>query len=283
MINNSSIQVWSRLQQKQLGQQFVNEIISGLNCSPFEAEAVLETVERVYGNFFQSNGTLKPGQLYCSIVSQTAAPQTPLSRCEMVTVVLTLDEGETDIAVRKAQGIVGLRRERLQRLCREAYQQGGLLTLEDLAYRLLNTSKRTLCRDVAALRKQGIILELRSTKKDMGRSVTHRALLVEQWLLGKGYSEIARSHSHSVKSVGNYVEKFKRVVALTLQQYEVEEIAFLVKLSTTLVCEYRQLYQRCHIVDVRRTELADFLKKTAISQRTHRQDPQQKGRPRREQ
>jgi hypothetical protein len=274
MINNSSIQVWSRLQQKQLGQQFVNEIISGLNCSPFEAEAVLETVERVYGNFFASNGTLKPGQLYCSIVSQTAAPQLPLARCEMVTVVLTLDDGDADIAVRKQQGIVGLRRERVQRLCREAYQQGGLLTLEDLAYRLLNTSKRTLCRDVAALRKQGIILELRSTKKDMGRSVTHRAMIVEQWLLGKEYSEIARSHSHSVKSVGNYVEKFKRVIALTLQDYGIEDIAFLVKLSRVLVHEYQQLHQSCGIVEVRRAELSEFIKKTTTSPLTP-QDMQQ--------
>lgn len=275
MINNSSIQRWSRLQQKQLGQQFVNEIINGLNCSPFEAEAVLETVERVYGNFFQSNGTLKPGQLYCSVVSQSAAPQLPLARCEMVTVVLTLDDGEGDLKMRQQQGITGLRRERLQRVCREAYQQGGLLTLEDIAYRLLNSSPRTLCRDVAALRKQGIILELRSTKKDMGRSVTHRAMLVEQWLLGKGYTEIGRSYSHSVQSVGNYVEKFKRVVALYEEQYTIEDIGFLVKMSKGLVSEYIELYKSLPIVEARREELTDFIKKTAINTPTTEGTPQQ--------
>lgn len=41
MINNSSLQKWQRLRQKKLSQQFTNEIITGLNCSPFEAEAPL--------------------------------------------------------------------------------------------------------------------------------------------------------------------------------------------------------------------------------------------------
>lgn len=282
MINNSSIQRWHRLQQKELGRQFVNEISSGLNCSAFEAEAVLETVERVYGNFFASNGTLKPGQLYCSVVSQSAPPQLPLARCEMVTVVLTLDDGEADRVIRQQRGIEGLRRHRVERLCREAYQQGGLLTLEDIGYRLLNTSMRTLSRDVAALRREGIILELRSTKKDMGRSVTHRAMLVKQWLLGHSYTEIGRSHSHSVQSVGNYVEKFKRVVALSEQGYSVEEIAFLVKLSGVLVSEYLELYRDSCIVDARRAELVEFIKKTTIS--TPRPDQsRQQSRRRREQ
>ncbi len=36
MINNSSLQKWERLAQKQLNQQFVNEIVQGLQCSPSE-------------------------------------------------------------------------------------------------------------------------------------------------------------------------------------------------------------------------------------------------------
>ncbi|RPJ40895.1 MAG: hypothetical protein EHM27_07190, partial [Deltaproteobacteria bacterium] len=41
MINNTSLQKWSRLAQKQLDRQFVNEIRTGLQCSPFESSAIL--------------------------------------------------------------------------------------------------------------------------------------------------------------------------------------------------------------------------------------------------
>jgi hypothetical protein len=41
MINNSSLQKRERLAQKQLNQHFVNEIVQGLQCSPFEANDIL--------------------------------------------------------------------------------------------------------------------------------------------------------------------------------------------------------------------------------------------------
>jgi hypothetical protein len=42
MINNSSCERWDRLENKSLDQQFVREIVQGLNCSPFEGRAVLD-------------------------------------------------------------------------------------------------------------------------------------------------------------------------------------------------------------------------------------------------
>ena len=66
MINNTSLQKWNRLAQKQLDQQFLNEIITGLQCSPFEANAILDTVYKVYAPYFETSGTLKPGQILFS-------------------------------------------------------------------------------------------------------------------------------------------------------------------------------------------------------------------------
>src|SRR3954470_20234898 len=81
--------------------------------------------------------------------------------------------------------------------------------LEDLAHRLLNCGERTLCRDLAVLRKHHVLLPLRSQIKDMGRSLSHRSTIVRLWLGGKEYSEIARTSCHSVAAVQNYVDKFK--------------------------------------------------------------------------
>ncbi|MDI6765505.1 MAG: hypothetical protein QME52_01565, partial [Bacteroidota bacterium] len=81
MINNTSLQKWQRLRQKNLSQQFTNEIIAGLNCSPFEAEAILETVHRVFRPYFETNGTVKPGQMFLEVVSESAPPQLALKDC----------------------------------------------------------------------------------------------------------------------------------------------------------------------------------------------------------
>jgi hypothetical protein len=69
----------------------------------------------------------------------------------------------------------------MQRICIEAFQQGGLLTIEDLANRLFNCGQLTLSRDLETFRQQGIVLPLRSTIKNMGRSITHRSLIIQKF------------------------------------------------------------------------------------------------------
>jgi hypothetical protein len=261
MIHNSSLSKWDRLAHKQLDQQFTHEIINGLQCSPFEASAILDVVYHVYDSYFETSGTLKPGQIIFQVVSIETSSNTPLSQGKQVTVTLTFDAGSEDLEIRRAGGVQALRQHRMQRMCIEAFQQGGLLTIEDLANRLFNCGQRTLSRDLKTLQQKGIVLPLRSTIKDMGRSISHRALIVEEWLQGKEYSEIARNTHHSISSVQNYISKFKRVIALTEEGYDVHTIAFLVKISHSLVESYHQLYQTVKVVPHRRKELRSFLKK----------------------
>jgi hypothetical protein len=263
MISNSSVKRWDRLSQKQLDQQFTHEMVHGLQCSPFEATAILDAVYRVYAPYFETSGTLKPGQVLFQVVSIEAPASAPLADSKQITVTLTFDGGQEDLEVRRKGGIPALRRHRMQRMAVEAFQQGGLLTLEDLAYRLFNCGLRTLSRDLDVLAREGVMLPLRSTIKDMGRSICHRSAIVEQWLRGKEYSEIALCTHHSVPSVQNYVSKFKRVVALAEEGYDVHTVAFLVKISSSLAESYHRLFKTLKIVPHRRKELKSFLKKGA--------------------
>jgi hypothetical protein len=262
MINNSSMQKWDRLKQKQLDTQFVNSLIQGMNCSQFEAKAILNAVYQTYQPFFDNSGAMKPGQILFEVVSIESGAQKKLSECKMVSVILTLDAGEEDLLIKEQQGVQGLRQHRLQRVVNEAFQQGGLLTVEDIANRLLNCGERTVCRDIKAFKDQDIVLPLRSTIRDMGKSITHRALIVKEWLLGNEYTEIARKTHHSIDAVANYIDKFKRVVCLAKNNYELKTVAFLVKLSPSLTEEYYRLYQDHKTVPHRKEELDDLIKKS---------------------
>jgi hypothetical protein len=134
--------------------------------------------------------------------------------------------------------------------------------VEDIANRLLNCGERTICRDIKALKEQDIVLPLRSTIRDMGKSITHRSLIIKEWLLGNEYTQIARKTHHSIDAVANYVDKFKRVVCLAKNNYELKTVAFLVKLSPSLTQEYYRLYQTMHVVTHRKEELNDLIKKS---------------------
>lgn len=256
------MQKWDRLKQKQLDTQFINSLIQGMNCSQFESKAILNAVYQTYQPFFDNSGAMKPGQILFEVVSIDSGAQMKLSQCKMVSVILTLDAGKEDLLIREQQGVQGLRQHRLQRVVNEAFQQGGLLTVEDIANRLLNCGERTVCRDIKAFKDQDIVLPLRSTIRDMGKSITHRALIIKEWLLGNEYTEIARKTHHSIDAVANYIDKFKRVVCLAKNNYELKTVAFLVKLSPSLTEEYYRLYQDHKTVPHRKEELDDLVKKS---------------------
>jgi hypothetical protein len=260
VINNTSLQYWQRAASKGLDPQFVNEVIQGMNCSPFEAKAILEKVHEVFDPLFSSADNLAPGQIRLSVVDSGVAPNVPLSQARQRLVTLTLHLPEEDLRVRREGGVIALRRRRMVRMCEETFQQGGLLTLEDLA-NLFNCAVRTLVTDLAALRREGATLPLRSTVKDMGRAITHRRQIVELWMQGFEYSEIALKTCHSVQSVANYVEKFKRCASLVAGGFDLHTVAFVARLSTALAQAFHEIYLNSQPAPHRRQELNDFLKK----------------------
>lgn len=263
MINNTNFSHWNRLQAKSLDAQFANEMISGLNCSQFEAEAIVEKVHEIYTPLLETSQGLKPGQIQVTIIDASVAPNIPLAKAKQRLVTLTLHADKEDIETRKNGSVPALRQKRLCRMCLEAFQQGGLLTLEDLA-NLFNCGVRTLVNDLAILRKKNIVPPLRSTTKDMGRAITHRRLIITLWLQGFEYSEIARKACHSVDSVANYVDKFKRCAALFISGFDVHTVALMVKLSTSLAQEFQQISTQRQGVPHRLRELEEFFKKNHV-------------------
>lgn len=272
MINNTSFTHWNRIQAKSLDAQFVNEMVIGLNCSPFEAEAIVEKVHEVFKPLLETSQGLKPGQIQVIVIDTSVAPNVPLAKAKQRLVTLTLHAGPEDIETRKKGSVPELRQKRLCRMCQEAFQQGGLLTLEDLA-NLFNCGVRTLVNDLAALRKKSIVPRLRSTTKDMGRAITHRRQIITLWLQGFEYSEIARKASHSVESVANYVDKFKRCAALFASGFDIHTVALMVKLSTTLTQEFQDIHADLQGVPHRLQELDEFFKKNRVRSLKRRSQP----------
>lgn len=261
MINNSSSQKWLRLESKTLDNQFMNSVIDGLNCSPFEAKAILETLHEVYNNLFEYSAESALGKAKFVVISAENGPSKKLKDATKLCVILTINDDSEDLKIKKEQGVVALRQHRLCRICNEAFMQGGLLTVEDIANRIFCCGERTIVRDLKDLREKEIFVPLRSTIKDMGKTLSHRTLIIKQWVKGYHYTEIARKTNHSISAISNYVNKFKQVVALMNEGYDVQTIAFLTKISTKLAEQYIDIKTNVKIASSRQQELDDLLKK----------------------
>jgi hypothetical protein len=129
-------------------------------------------------------------------------------------------------------------------MAQEALDQGALLTAEDFAFRIFNCGLRTISRDLKALSEEGIVVPLRSQQKDAGRALTHRVQAVELYLKRYTFTQIRQRIHHSLSSIANYVVTFAVVVAHTRDGHSVDEIAFLMQISPSLVRAYQGLYER---------------------------------------
>ena len=190
----------------------------------------------------QADHQLGLGQIQLLVVAAQEPAGKPLEQCQKVTVRLTLDAGQDDFQVRLAYGVEGLRRTRILRLTAEARDQGGLLSYEDLAFRLFNCGVRTIVRDVQALRRRELEVPSRGQQQDIGPGQTHRVQAVRLFLLGHQPNEIARRLYHTLGSIENYITTFARVVILVNKGYADDEIAFVMRRSSPLIAAYRKLY-----------------------------------------
>lgn len=228
-----------RLQAKTPEHKFLYLLTQEYHYAPRIAEAILKDAQAC----LEGNGTgLKPGQVRYLLTQRKARGGQALSATPSVEVIWTVDAGAEDLAVLKQKGRQALRQLRLQRLVEEALDQEGVATQEDLAH-VLHTSLRTIKRDVHALLAQGMSLATRGDLQGIGRGQTHKVAILQRWLQGETYDQIARHTHHSLSSIQRYVHAFVQVQRLHRLGYTDEEVAHLLQIGLLLVGVYLQVAQ----------------------------------------
>src|SRR5262249_1832674 len=247
-VRNRDREVIDRLDSKTLDARFTTEIQQGLNCSPFEAEAVLGVVKEVYFPFLAAESPEPPpGKITLIAVAAHEPAGKPVALCAKQTVCLTLHRGKIDDLLFQERGPAGFRQARLLDLCQQALSQGALLTAEDLAYRVFFVTPRTISRDLKAVRKAhpDILIPMRSTVRDIGPVLTHRVQIIKLALQGKTTSQICQIMHHSPEAVANYLSTFTRCAQLAKSNLELSQIAFVLNRGSSLVQAYLDLLTEC--------------------------------------
>jgi hypothetical protein len=237
-----------RLAVKTLDDRFLTEIQKGLNCSPFESEAVLSVVREVFAPLLGTHpGGGPPGTMTVIAVEADEPAGKPLAQCLKRTVSVLVHRGAEDDRLLHESGPEAFRRARIPDLCQQALSQGALLTREDLAYRILFVSPRTISRDLHWLRltDPDSPVPLRGTVQDIGPVLTHRVQIVRLALQGKTMTQICQRMHHSPAAVANYLSTFTRTAQLHAKGLAPSQIAFVLNRSRGLIDSYLDLLAEC--------------------------------------
>ena len=187
---------------------------------------------------------LRDGQIRYECVATAEGAGKPIAECQLQTVVLSLLHKDDHSIPGWSSSV--LRQQRILRMAEEAREQGGLLSQEDLA-QILTCHVCTIRRDIKALREtQSIIVPTRGQQKDIGPSVSHKGVIVKQWLQGKEPLDVARDTHHSLHATERYIQQFSRVAFLYRKKFFPLQIALTIGISTSAVNAYLELYNATH-------------------------------------
>ena len=238
-VQNSDSYGLKRLESKNARNAIIQKLAVDFNLTPLIAEAYYQQ----FSVYFQehANISLSSGEVAYEAVSADEPAGRHIRLTRKKNVKLRLMDLNTDLEALASYGLAGLRRHRLERVTREAYDQGALLSYEDLAM-ILTTSPATVKRDVHFLKQQGKFIMTRGAKLDMGPGVSHKTTIIDLYFKGYTFTEVEQKTNHSESSVKRYLADFMQVATLYRQKFSITQIRLIAQKSDRLVREYCQLY-----------------------------------------
>lgn len=180
---------------------------------------------------------LRPGQCVWNAVSIATRPDSP--NCRLVPVILTLvDSSDVEQLARGVRMSVIARRS-IARICREAFEQGALLSMRDIGLLVWrsNAAITTIRQEWEADQKTTVPHV--GTIQDFGTCISHKTVIIRKVVYeGKDPRRAADETKHSQRAVDRYLKDFHRVKTCYENMPDIEFVTRTTGLSRHLVHQY---------------------------------------------
>lgn len=204
---------------------------------PILRDRLVDELLKLFDGLVLPKDHLIPGQVLWNAVDRTTRADSP--QCKLVPVVLTLmDEKDcTDLSNGTAMSKIAARS--IARITREAYAQGGLLSMRDIGlFSWRSTSAISQYRK-AYEQQNNITLPHTGSLHDMGSCITHKGAILRKLLLEKKDTRtVARETNHTVQAVERYLNDFRRVQHCYEKERSIDFIVTATALAKHVVLQY---------------------------------------------
>ena len=222
----------------------------GLAGQPKIARLLVNEILKVVEDTLVPVERMQPGQLLVlapEIGQGSSWKQGKLENKRLKAIRLNLIEPDDIESLAAGGEFLLLRRRRMVRLIRQAYEQGATLSTCQLAV-IAGYSHPAISHDIKAHEKAtGEIVPTRGVVEDIGRGISHKSQIIARHLNGESTAEIARHTDHTPHSVERYIRQFEQVrelVSYLDKAPEPKAIARILGCSQKLVAEYLELVSK---------------------------------------
>ena len=185
---------------------------------------------------------VKPGQMVWTTVDKETRADSKGVRLNPV--ILTLVNEEDIIAAETAKKTLPkLLPNVIGRITNEAYEQGSLLSMRDIAV-ILKRAPGT----ISTLRQEyekenNVLLPTVATLQDVGSGITHKAMILRKILIEKKDMRKVRDETkHTQGAIDRYLKDYRRVEILFDDGKETAYIAQVTTMQKFLIEQYKEIY-----------------------------------------
>lgn len=219
----------------------------GLGSQPKVARLLVNEILGVIEDTFVAEEKMQPGELLVlapEIGQKPSWHQGKLEHKRLKLVRLSWIEDDDISRFAAGEKPYLVRRQRLVRIIKQAYEQGAVLSSSQLAIISGYSAASVNAHMKRHKRETGEVLPTRGIVEDIGRGTTHKKQIVARHLNGESTSEIARATNHTPHNVERYIRRFEQVrelVSYLEKEPDPMTIARILGCSRKLVAEYLDL------------------------------------------
>lgn len=211
--------------------------IGGPRICQLCADMILEIIDK----HMRPKDHLKHGQMLWMAVRRDDPPgrHQTIADTELIPVLLDVSTaGDVQMRIDRLPAPQRLLRKAL-RLCRQAHEQGGLLSNCDLAELLGTCDSRIAAALSEHERLTETVVPRRATLHDVGTALTHKRIICwKRYAEGKEPHVVAQETYHSLEAVDRYLGQYDRVRHCRLEGFTPEQTAHALGCGVALVHQY---------------------------------------------
>lgn len=200
------------------------------------ADALIELFEQ---NVQQISG-LRHGQMLWNALDKFTRADSSNRRYKPV--ILTLVHDEDIKLFEKQTPIKEIRKQVIARLVKEAYAQGGILSMRDVSLILSTTAPMLSTQRAEYEKEHDVVLPHTGVIHDMGSTITHKTQIVYKHVVEKKPTNIvAKETNHSQKAVDHYIRDYHRVKTLIDDGKDIDFIHITTNIAKRVIQEYQTI------------------------------------------
>lgn len=207
---------------------------------PIVRENIAEALMKLFDETCPETTRLKPGQLLWNALDKFTRGDSQRRRYKPV--ILTMISNEDISMFEKGNSINEIRKNIIARIIKEAYKQGGVLSMRDIGLLMANYPSAISNLRIDYENENRVVLPHTGVIHDMGSTITHKKQIVYKHIVEKKDPvKVASETNHCQRAVDRYLKDFQRVKTLNDEQKSIDYIHLVTNIAKPVIKQYQKL------------------------------------------